>query len=146
MKKLATLVLALFLVIVLASCNGTKQEATTYYFNGEHEYFEISNGSIVTDGTEQILYSGDFALTQADMFENVASYSVCYYTQKDEEKNVLFAANIQNVNSPTGWNLGECSMRGDKISDAEQALWFELKTTDVNDNEAIYQIQMALTK
>ena len=80
------------------------------------------------------------------MFENVASYSVCYYTQKDEEKNVLFAANIQNVNSPTGWNLGECSVRGDKISDAEQALWFELKTTDVNDNEAIYQIQMALTK
>ena len=52
MKKMMLLVSTLICIFALSGCQNVKQEQTlTYSFSGEHEYFVVSNGSIVLSDT-----------------------------------------------------------------------------------------------
>ena len=150
MKRLIAIVLALVCAIGLAGCNNTEQEdVTTYYFSGEHEYFTISNGSIILSSKGQEFYGGELTITQPGIFENVTSYSAIFYTLRNGEHapfQATTATGLTSGSTPNGVKLGKASSTGFIISNLEQGLWFELKTTDVHGTENVYQIELTLTQ
>lgn len=156
MKKLIALVLALACVLIWVSCNNVQEEKVlTYSFYGEHEYFLISNGSIVLYDKEEVFDGGNLETTQSDMFEGVVSYSTTFYTLINEERRVILSNTITvqtggtvKVDGRLGKIYGENAVIGNKVGNIDELkenLWFELKTTDLNGTERVYQIQLTLT-
>ena len=157
MKKLLTLVLVLSYVLVLIGCNNAKQaEVSTYFFHGEHEYFAISNGSIILGDTEEVFDGGDLQITQFGLFEEVASYSTTFYTLINGVRRILLSNSVidqtggkVNVDGDLGKISEKNSIIGSKvksIAKLRENLWFELKTTDLNGMENVYQIQLSITE
>lgn len=157
MKKMMVLVSALVYLLVLPGCKNVKQEqVSTYTFRGEHEYFVISNGSIVFSDTEEVFQGGYLETTQSDFFEDVASYSTTFYTITNGKRKTILSDRVidqtggsVDVNGELGSVSGEDVIFGNKISNIDELkenLWFELKTTDLNGEENVYQIQLTLTE
>lgn len=152
MKKLIALILALVCVLALAGC---QEQASTYSFRGEHEYFAISNGSIVLSDTEELFDGGDLEITQSGVFEEVASYSTTFYTLTNGEQRTILSNSVidqtggsVNVDGDLGSISGKGIIIGSKVESIEELsenLWFELKTTDLSGKENVYQIQLTLT-
>lgn len=156
MKKLMALVLALACVLIWVSCNNVQEEkALAYSFHGEHEYFSISNGSIVLDDKEEVFDGGNLETTQSDMFEGVVSYSTTFYTLINGERRVILSNAVTDqtdgtvkVDGGLGKISGKDAVSGNKVGNIDELkenLWFELKTTDLNGTERVYQIQLTLT-
>ena len=157
MKKLIAMVLAFVCVIGLSGCsNGKQAEEITYNFIGEHECFAISNGSITFggggqpfSGEEQEFYGGELTVTQPEIFENVTSYSTSFYTlYENGERNQFQSSTTTSetgVSAPIREELGSISTTGAMIGNLEEGLWFELKTTDAEGTEHVYQIEMRLS-
>lgn len=152
MKKLISLVSALVCVLSLTACSNAKSK---YSFRGEHEYFAISNGSIVLSNTDELFDGGDLEVTHSELFKNVASYSTTFYTLiNGERRTILTNSVINRTGGSVDINGDLGSVSGDNIIDSKIAdidelreiLWFELKTTDLNGKENVYQIQLTLTE
>lgn len=157
MKKRIVFVLVLVCTLVFAGCNNTKQEqVSTYSFHGEHEYFTISNGSIILSDTEEVFDGGDLEVTQSGLFEEVASYSTTFYTFTNGERKTISSHTVidqtgssANLNGDIGKISGKNCVIGRMVKNIEEwkeNLWFELKTTDFNGEENVYQIQLTLTE
>lgn len=157
MKKLIALLLALVCMLSLAACNNTEQaQVATYSFHGEHDYFAISNGSIVLNETEEVFDGGDLEITQSGVFEEVASYSATFYTLTNGERRTILSDSVVdqtggsvNVDGDLGKASGKGFIIGSKVESIDELrenLWFELKTTDLNGEENVYQIQLVLTE
>ena len=155
MKKLIILVLALVCVLSLAACKTTEQEqVVTYYFRGEHEYFAISNGSIVLSDTEEVFDGGKLSVIKTDLFDEIVSYTTTFYTLEDEAQRTLmsnsvvdFTGGMIHIEGDLGRISGDGFIIGGKvesIDELQENLWFELKTTDLNGEEEAYQIQLTL--
>ena len=152
MKKLIALVLALVCVLALAGC---QEQASTYSFRGEHEYFAISSGSITLDDKEEVFDGGNIEITQSGVFDEVASYTTTFYMLTNgEQKVILSNTEINQTGEATtvDSDLGSISGEGilgngvKSVDDLKDSLWFELKTTDLNGTENVYQIQLVLTE
>jgi len=152
MKKFLSLVFTLVCVLSLTACRNVK---ATYSFRGEHEYFTISNGSIVLSNTEEVFDGGDLEATHTESFKNVASYSTTFYTLiNGERRTILTNSVIDKTGGSVDVNGDLGSVSGDDIIDIKIAnidemienLWFELKTKDLNGKENVYQIQLTLTE
>ena len=156
MKKLIALVLALLCVLGLVGCsNGKQEEDSTYYFRGEHEYFSISNGSIVLNNTEEVFEGGNLEIVQSDLFTDIASFSTTFYTMRNEEKHIILSNSVVdktggsvNINGGLGRISGAdiISKEVENNDDWRDNLWFELKTTDLNDKENVYQLKLTVTE
>lgn len=157
MKKLIVLILSLTLVSALVGCSNTKQaEVETYSINGAHDYFTISNGSLVFSDTEELFDGGDLKIIQSDVFNEVISYSTTFYSLINGERepilsNSLSFNNISETVNIEG-DLGKISSKDgiinnniESIDELKDNLWFELKTTDLNNKENVYQIQLTMT-
>ena len=151
MKKLITLVLVLVCVLSLAGC---QEEPTTYSFRGEHEYFAISSVSINLDDKETVVDGGNIEITQSDFFDDVASYTTTFYILANGEQKVILSNTEINqtgeattIDSDLGSISGEGILGNEvkNVDDLKDNLWFELKTTDLNGTENVYQIQLTLT-
>ena len=155
MRKLTALLCVLLSVLVLAGCND-KEQITTYTFRGEHDYFAISNGSITLSDTEEVFDGGDLQITQSGVFEEVASYSTTFYMIADGERRIILSNSVVDQTGGTisiegdlGKGAGDGFIIGnkvEKIDDLKENLWFKLKTTDLNGNEEVYQVQLTLTE
>ena len=152
MKKMIALVLALVCVLALAGC---QEQSSTYSFRGEHEYFAISNGSITLDDKEEVFDGGNIEITQSGFFDEVASYTTTFYMLiNGEQKVILSNTEINQTGEATtiGSSLGRISgegILGKEVKSADNlkdSLWFELKTTDLNGKENVYQIRLVVTK
>ena len=147
--------LCLCVVLMLAGCNDTEQ-ITTYTLRGEHDYFAISNGSITLSDAEEVFDGGDLQITQSGVFEEVASYSTTFYMIADGERRIILSNSVVDQTGGTisiegdlGKGTGDGFIIGnkvEKIDDLKENLWFELKTTDLNGNEEVYQVQLTLTE
>ena len=147
--------LCLCVVLMLAGCNDTEQ-ITTYTLRGEHDYFAISNGSITLSDAEEVFDGGDLQITQSGVFEEVASYSTTFYMIADGERRIILSNSVVDQTGGTisiegdlGKGTGDGFIIGnkvEKIDDLKENLWFELKTTDLNGNEEVYQVQLILTE
>ena len=145
----------------MCSCSGglEKCEASAgfnIYFPCEHEYFVISNGSIVFSDTEEVFQGGYLETTQSDFFEDVASYSTTFYTITNGKRKTILSDRVidqtggsVDVNGELGSVSGEDVVFGNKIPNIDELkenLWFELKTTDLNGEDNVYQIQLIVTE
>lgn len=155
MRKLTAFLCILLSVLMLAGCNDTEQ-ITTYTLRGEHDYFAISNGSITLSDAEEVFDGGDLQITQSGVFEEVASYSTTFYMIADGERRIILSNSVVDQTGGTisiegdlGKGTGDGFIIGnkvEKIDDLKENLWFELKTTDLNGNEEVYQVQLILTE
>ena len=149
MKKWMTVVLALFCVLSMAGCDHTEQEVLTYSFRGEHEYFAISNGSIVLSDAEEVFEGGNLEIVQPEPFTEVASYSTTFYTMKNGERNVIMSNSIidktggtVNINGSLG-RVSGTNLFGMANREVDN-LWIELEITDLSGAENVYQLQLTL--
>ena len=152
MKKLIVLLLALVCVLALTGC---QERASTYSFRGEHEYFTISNGSITLEDKEIVFDGGNVEITQSGFFDEVASYTTTFYMLTNGEQKVILSNNkihqtgeAMSIDSDLGSISGKCVLgNGVKsVDDLKDNLWFELKTTNLNGVENIYQIKLVVSK
>ena len=157
MKKKISFILVLMCSFVLAGCNHAKQEqVSTYSFYGTHDYFTISNGSITLGTTEEVFDGGDFKVTQSGMFEEVVSCFTIFYTFTNGERNDIFVhqaidktGGMLDLNGDLGTMSGTDCVIGHMVKSIEELkdnLWFELKTTDFNGEETVYQVQLTVTE
>lgn len=155
-KKRFVAALALACMLALAGCDGAKQEeASTYSFHGEHDYFAISDGSIVLSDTEETFDGGALEVTQPGFFDEVSSYSTTFYTLTDGEKRVILSNSVIDQTGGSvdiGCDLGKASGKGilapskaENIDELTEILWFELETTDLDGRESAYRIQLTVT-
>lgn len=155
-KKLIALVLALVCTAGLAGCSNKQEEVITYSFRGDHEYFVISNGMITLSDTEEIFDGGDLEITQSGVFDETTSYSTTFYTLINGKQRIILSNSVidqtggsVNVDGDLGSISGQGIFIRNKfeiIDELKEHLWFELKTTDSNGKENVYQIQLALTE
>jgi len=155
MKKLIAVLLVFISMLSFVACSNAEQkEVTVYSFHGEHELFAISNGSIILSETEEVFDGGELQITQSGVFETVASYSTTFYTLTDVEERILLSNTVIDQTGGTvniNGDLGQISGKGvviggmgETIDNLKENLWFELKTTDLNGKENVYQIQLTL--
>jgi hypothetical protein len=105
--------------------------------------------------TEEVFDGGDLQITQFGVFEAVTSYSTTFYTLTDGEQRTILSNSVidqtggpVNVDGDLGKASGKGIIIGSKVKSIEEwkeNLWFELKTTDLNGAENVYQIQLTLT-
>lgn len=155
MKKLIAMLLILVCVLTMVGCNNTKQTETTYTFRGEHDYFEISNGTIVLSDTDELFDGGDLHITQSDVLNNIVSYSTTFYTIIDGERRTILSNSVIdqtgsaiNVEGDLGKSSGKGVIIGSKVENIDELkdnLWFELETTDLDGKENVYQIQLTFS-
>lgn len=150
MKKLIALVLMLICMLGLVGCSNHQEEVVTLSFRGEHEYFAISNGSIILNDTEEVFEGGNLEIVQPDLFADVVSFSTAFYTVRSEEKHIILSNSVidqtgsaVNISGDLGKIAGS-DIIGREIESIDN-LWFELKTTDLNGKENVYQLQLTLT-
>ena len=151
MKKFIVLVFAVVYVLALVGC---QEQVSTCSFRGEHEYFVISNGSITLEDKEVVFDGGNIEITQSGFFDEVASYTTTFYMLTNEEQKVILSnteINQTGVAAIIDSDLGSISGEGiltngvKSVDDLKDNLWFELKTTDLNGKENVYQLQLILT-
>ena len=149
MKKLVVLVLTLLCVFAMAGCSNTPDDPVTLSFNGGHEYFVISNGAIIFNDAEEVFEGGTLEIVQPDIFADVTSFYTTFYTVKNEEKYVILSNSVidqtgdaVSINGDLG-KIAGTNIIGREVESIDN-LWFELKTTDLNGTENVYQLQLTL--
>lgn len=141
----------------MVACTGKNQEQTSAYsFHGENEYIAVLNGGIILDSEEEVFNGGKLELIQKDLFENVVSYSVTFYTLKNDEQRIIMSNSVIDqtgdsicIEGDLGKMSGENLLIGNKansIDELNENFWFELKTIDLHGNETLYQLQLTLTE
>lgn len=157
MKKMIALVLALACVLSLSACgNGNQEQVSTYTFHGDNEYISISNGTIVLSDTEEVLDGGNLSIIQADLLDGIVAYSATFYTMRNGGQRTLMSNSVVDytggaihVEEDLGSISGDGIITDNKIENLDELrenLWFELKTTDLNDKENVYQLKLTLTE
>lgn len=158
-KTISILLILLVLCFSLAACNivDSSAQATdfvVYSFSGANDQFTVCNGVIVISDTEDVFYGGDFSVKQAD-FSNIVEYSTTFYIISGSEKRIIVSnsvvdttGNTVNVAGDLGKASGEGLLSEYKLDDVQNLnnLYFELTTTDINGQENIYQLQLAVTE
>ena len=154
-NKWFVLALSLICAVTLTACsNGRQEQVLEYSFHGENEQFTVSNGAIILDDTEEVFNGGELAVTQAELFEDIASYSTTFYTVNNGEQRTLLSNSVVdmtggsvNVNGALGRISGDGFVIGNKVEDIDELkenLWFELSTTDISGAEKAYQLQLTV--
>ena len=157
MKKSEIFLLTLVCALGLSGCGDVREAQTsTYTFRGAHEYFSVSNGSIVLSDAEEVFDGGDLEITQAGVFDEVVSCTGTFYTLADGKRRTIMSNTVTDqtdgpvsVDGDLGKASGKGFVLGNKAENMDalrENLWFELKTTDFNGEEAVYQIQLILTE
>ena len=157
MRKCIAFVCVLVCALSLSACNNTEPaHVVTYSFHGEHECFAISNGSIVLSDTENVFDGGKLSVIKTDLFDKIASYTVTFYTLQGEVQRTLMSNSVVDYTGEAihiEGDLGRISGDGfiigstvESIDELREDLWFELKTTALNGEEHVYQIQLTLSE
>lgn len=153
--KIAMIILmccALFTACEDKTMNNHEESARVYSFNGENDQFEISNGVIVLSSMEDVFYGGNLEEKQ-DYFSDVAAYSMTFYIMSGDEKKIVLSNGVEdttggtvNISGFTGKVSGDDIIIGTKTDILKDNLYFELKTSDLNGDENVHQLQLSLTE
>ncbi|MBQ4347978.1 MAG: hypothetical protein IJC39_05985 [Firmicutes bacterium] len=134
----------------LIGCSDNQKETLTLSFSGEHDFFAISNGSIILDDEEEVFEGGNLEVVRPDLFEDVVSFSTTFYTVRNEKKHIILSGSTTdqtggtiNINGDLGGITGD-NIIGKEVESLDN-LWFELETIALDGNENIYQLQLTLT-
>ena len=151
MRKISVILFATLVCCVLLSGCGnesTRESLVVYSFSGENEMFSISNGVIVLNEGEEIFYGGNLVGELSD----IVAYSMTFYIQSGSDNIVLLSNSVIDMTGGTIGIAGETGkISGDVLKRAEEDdlqnnLYFELKTTNLDGEENIYQLQLTVTE
>lgn len=151
MKKIIWILLITVLCVGLLSACGTtpaEEPVVVYTFSGENELFSISNGVVVLTPTQEIFYGGNLDGELSD----VVAYTTTFYIQSGSDNIILLSNSVTDMTGGTRGIAGETGkISGDILKEAEadnlqNKLYFELKTTNLNDEKNTYQLQLAVTE
>lgn len=151
MRKIFVILFAAITCCTLLSSCGKDPSAeplAVYSFSGKHEMFSISNGVIVLTAAQEILYGGNLDGELSD----IVAYSMTFYIQSGNDKTILLSNSVTDMTGGTIGIAGEIGkVSGDILNKAEtddlqNNLYFELKTTNLNDEESAYQLQLEVTE
>lgn len=154
MRKIMTAVLAVVLMTaILSGCNQTaekKQESSVqvYSISGENEYFSLSNGVIVLNTEEEVLYGG--VLEEKDpALSEIKDFTTTFYVMDGEVRHELLTVSVvdrtggsAHVAGDTGKISGANILHGAEAKDWMNHLYFELKTTDLSGQENVFTLQL----
>ena len=154
MRKTMTVVLAVLLITaMLSSCNqnaGQKQESSVqvYSISGENEYFSLSNGVIVLNTEEEVIYGG--VLEEKDLpVSEIKDFTTTFYVMDGEARHELLTVSVVDqtggavhLEGDTGKISGANILHGAEAKDWMNHLYFELKTTDLSGQENVYTLQL----
>ena len=111
--------------------------------------------SINLDDKETVVDGGNIEITQSDCFNDIVSYTTTFYMLANgEQKVILSNTEINQTGEATtiDSDLGSISGEGilgnevNRVDDLKDNLWFELKTTDLNGAENVYQIKLTIVE
>ena len=151
MRKISVILFATLVCCVLLSGCGnesTRESLVVYSFSGENEMCSISNGVIVLNEGEEIFYGGNLVGELSD----IVAYSMTFYIQSGSDNIVLLSNSVIDMTGGTIGIAGETGkISGDVLKRAEEDdlqnnLYFELKTTNLDGEENIYQLQLTVTE
>jgi len=155
MKKLIVLAVALLFALSIVSCGNENEQAKKYSFSGNNDCFAITRGSIVprSDGHEEF-DGGYLEIIQEELFADTISCSMTYFTLTNGERKSILTQGMKaagngpiNINGKLGRiSFGNPILGKTNTDKLEQVLWFELKTTDINGNEEVCELQLELTE
>ena len=154
MRKIMTAVLAVVLLTaILSGCNQTaekKQDSSVqvYSISGENEYFSLSNGVIVLNTEEEVLYGG--VLEEKDpALSDIKDFTTTFYVMDGEARHELLTVSVvdqtggsAHVAGDTGKISGANILHGAEAQDWMNNLYFELKTTDMSGLEIVFTLQL----
>ena len=160
MKKIISIAISCLLIAALVGCAGFAEDAESdgvvYSMSGSNDLFEITNGVIVLGEEEEVFDGGDLKILQKDLFSDVTAYTCSYYTITNSERRTIISNSTVdmtggtiNVNGDLGRASGNGILIRNKIKsaeDLEDAIWFELITTDLSGKENTYQLPLVLNK
>ena len=158
MKKIVVFILAMVCLLSMTACSNGKQEGASKYsfsFRGENEYFAISNGIILLEETEEVFEGGNLEIVQTDLFKDVVSVSTTFYTMRNGEKYIILSNSVtskEDGSLTVDGELGKISgsdiigRTDENMDELRKNLWFELKTTDLNNKENTYQLKLTLSE
>ena len=155
MRKIMTAVLAVVLLTaILSGCNQKaekKQDAAVqvYSISGENEYFSLSNGVIVLNAEEEVLYGG--VLEEKNLpVSDVKDFTTTFYVMDGEARHELLTVSVvdqtggsAHVAGDTGKISGANLLHGTEAKDWMNHLYFELKTTGISGQESVFTLQLA---
>lgn len=155
MKKItAIIMITLICCTLIVGCSSASKEnesLTVYSFSGENDQLSISNGVIILNNTEEIYYGGTLS-TKEGNFSDITVFTDSLYVNDRSERRILFTNSVVDetggtiiVSHETGKISGDILNNEEEI-DWENNLYYELKTTNLNGEEEIYQLQLALTE
>lgn len=154
-KKKVIVISMVIIMMALSACGKAGQkQLTVYSFHGENDQFQVSNGVIVLNDSEQIFDGGDLKIT-SDFLNNITSYSTTFYVDVGNDRNVILSNSVIDMTGGTvdaSGDLGQVSGSGlfhtskDDISELENNLYLELSTTDKDGGESVYQLKMCLAE
>lgn len=154
MRKIMTAVLAVVLMTaILSGCNQTaekKQDSSVqvYSISGENEYFSLSNGVIVLNTEEEVIYGG--VLEEKDLpVSDIKDFTTTFYVMDGEARHELLTVSVvdrtggsAHVAGDTGKISGANLLHGAEAQDWMNNLYFELKTTDMSGLESVFTLQL----
>ena len=154
MRKIMTAVLAVVLMTaILSGCNQTaekKQDSSVqvYSISGENEYFSLSNGVIVLNTEEEVIYGG--VLEEKDLpVSDIKDFTTTFYVMDGEARRELLTVSVvdrtggsAHVAGDTGKISGANLLHGAEAQDWMNNLYFELKTTDMSGLESVFTLQL----
>lgn len=155
MKKItAIFMITLIWCTFIAGCSSTPKENGTlavYSFSGENDQLSISNGVIILNDTEEIYYGGTLS-TKEGNFSDITAFTDSLYINTRNDRRTLFTNSIVDETGGTmivSHEIGKIS--GDIFTNKEEIDWennlyYELKTTNLNGEDEIYQLQLTLTE
>lgn len=152
-KAIKIFFMTTFCFCLFSGCGrkAVEEQFAVYSFSGENNFFSISNGVIVLNSTEEIIYGGN--LEEKDgMFSDIVAFSVSLYIQSGDEKRILLSNSVEDMTGGTITvpdEIGKVS--GDIINETEieelkNNLFLGLSTTNLNGEKKEYQLQLILTE
>ena len=157
MKKSLIFILIISCVMLLSACAKAETENNIVLsFCGKNETLELNNGVIVLSDSREAFSGGNFEVVNPEIFSNISSYSITFYTTYGDKKSVIISDGIldktENV-VEVGGGLGQAAAEDvlldysiKNVRDLKDNLWFELKTMDVDGNENTHQLQLDFTQ
>ena len=157
MKKVVRiLAIILSCALLLTGCGtfskGNQEHPLAIYsFSGEDGLISVSNGVIVIDPAQEILYGGELK-TKNEGFTDIVSYPITIYLISEYKERTLMSNSVEDTTGgivDISGNIGKIAVdifRNDDIDKFANNLWLELNTVNLDGESNTHQLQLKVTE
>ena len=150
MRKTASLVMALALVLALVGCGNSNSQLPEkkYSFSGENEELQVYQGTAIIGGEEETFNGGKLEI-KGEGFSNLTEYTMTFYIPNGEDRHTILSNTVQDTTDVTNLKEEEIGQITGQVlntdmdeSELTDNLYFELITTDESGETKTYTVPM----